>query len=166
LHFPHTTEYAVQVLDRDDVVSTTLASPQPAGIAHVRWFAPGITTLAIYEFVVEDTAHRVPAPGNYRLRVRLLDDSGSLAIERTLHFEAPLPISTLGGMGTHTVTIAGTLASDRMTLRDDSGSVALSHRLLDVPIGATIAVRGSMIETPGRTQAFNPISWGVLNAPK
>jgi hypothetical protein len=108
----------------------------------------------------------VPAPGNYRLRVRLLEDSGTLPVERTLHFEAPLPISTLAGMGTHTVTIAGTLAPDRLTLRDASGSVALSHRLLDMPVGALVAVRGAMIETPSRTQAFNPISWGVLNVAK
>lgn len=108
----------------------------------------------------------MPAPGNYRLRVRLLDASKSQPVERTLHFEAPLPISTLGGMATHVVTLAGTLASDRLILRDASGSVALTHRLLDLPVGATVAVRGSMIETPSRTQAFNPILWGVLNAPK
>jgi hypothetical protein len=42
--------------------------------------------------------------------------------------------------------------------------VTLSHKLLDVPVGATVAVREAMRRTPSRTQAFDPVSWGVYKA--
>jgi hypothetical protein len=164
LHFAHTDEYAIDVLDGSTIVSSTLASSVPMGVPHTRTFFPGITHLAVYELNVYYRDRTVPRPGTYRLRVRLLDDSGMRPVEQSLRLDPPLPISALAKAGTQVVTVEGTLAPDRSTLTDASGSVTLSHKLLGVPVGATLAVRGAMFRTPSRTQAFDPVSWGVYKA--
>jgi hypothetical protein len=166
LHFPSTVEYEVEVLSGTTTISTTLASPAPGGIAHTRAFLPGVTPLAVYELNVEGADHSVPAPGIYTLRVSLLDDGRTTPVEKQLRFIAPLSVSALSGIGTHVVTISGTLGPDRMTIADASGSVALTHRILNEPAGTSLALRGAMIKTPSRVMAFNPVVWGVLTPPQ
>jgi hypothetical protein len=169
IRFTRPVEYSIELRrsNGDVVWSSTRTSPsnEPPFPPHARTFAPGLTTLAVYdwnELLPDGTS---PAPGTYVLGVRLATEKPfSESLERVT-FAPPVSPSSLGALRTgEDFTLAGTLDAERAVLSDDRGSATLSRRLLGAPADRTVLVRGSAIVKAGGSRVFYVERWAVLDA--
>src|SRR6185312_9533388 len=140
-------EYAIEL--RASNGTSIWASPgtaAPNGRAfpvHSRTFAPGSTTLAVYDWNELLTNGTSPPAGTYELQVRLNSDKPLAGSAVRVTFARPISPSSLGALRTgQEFTLAGTLDPQNAVLSDERGSATLSHRLLAAPAGAAILVRG------------------------
>jgi hypothetical protein len=158
-------EYAIEALRDGKVVwSSAPAVPAPGATyaPHRHAFAPGPTTLVIYDWNEVTPQGRSPLPGEYTIRARLLDTSRAAATMRVT-FIAPLPTTALTKLKPNEeVTMAGQLDPLRATLTDANGSVRLSRRLLAAPAGQPVVIRGYATDTAGATRTFTVERWAPL----
>lgn len=171
LSFTEPAEYAIDLRAPDGRI--VWASPGAAGVAngptypaHARTFAPGSTTLAVYDWNGLLSNGKSPPPGSYTLRLRLIVDKPPAETSLRVTFAPPISPSSLGELQPgRDFTLAGTLDAQHAALSDALGSAPLSHRLLAAPAGTTIVVRGFAAVLAGGSRVFTVERWAVLNAP-
>jgi hypothetical protein len=158
-------EYAIEALRDGKVVwSSAPAVPAPGATyaPHHHAFAPGPTTLVIYDWNEVTPQGRSPLPGEYTIRARLLDARHAAATMR-VSFIPPLPTTVLSKLKPNEeVTIAGQLDATRATLTDANGSLRLSRRLLAATAGEPIVIRGYATDAAGGTRTFTVERWAPL----
>jgi hypothetical protein len=166
--FAQPSEYAIDVMRDGNVFWTSLPPSPPPNVSypvHTHSFAPGPTTLVIYEW--NGVAHDgwCPPPGSYDVRVRLLDGSGS-ASSIKLTFARPLPIAGVVKLKPNEeATISGTLDAMRATMSDDTGAIGLARRLTNAPLGTAIVARGYASNRPDGSRQFAIERWAPLGPP-
>ena len=169
LRFLAPAEYAIELHAPGGALvwsTPAAAAPNaPAFPAHTRTFAPGSTTLAVYDWNQLLADGMSPPPGTYALRVRIASD-GPLAESSTrVTFAPPISPSSVSALRAgQDFTLAGTLDAQHAVLSDARGSATLSHRLLAAPAGVPILVRGFVAVLPGGSRVFNVERWAVLSA--
>jgi hypothetical protein len=169
IRFARPAEYAIELRAANGTVLWTSAgSPAPNGPSfpgHARTFAPGSTTLAIYdwnELLADGTS---PPPGAYTLRVYLVTDGDVADNSVRVTFAPPISPSSLSALPSgKDFTLAGELDAQRDALSDERGSTALSRRLLAAPANTPILVRGFSVVKVGAARIFNVERWAVLKA--
>ncbi len=167
--FPTSNLYDIQVLSRKTVVWDYAAANHAVVIAHTREIAPHLTTLGTYVWN-ETVGGRSVAPGVYTLRVRLLDERYAASERVVVRFAPPLPIAALSHFaGKDQVTTAGSVVAKGTSLRDGSGSIALSRRLPAAPQDRSVVVRGYVVRLRSgalllevmRSAPFAPMTQGL-----
>lgn len=170
LHFPQPAEYAIELRAPDGSVLWTSpgAAPppnRPAFPAHARAFAPGSTTLAVYDWNGLLANNNSPSAGSYTLRVRLIVDKPLPESTLRVTFVPPISPSSLAALHPgEDFTLEGTLDAQHAVLSDARGSAPLSRRLLAAPAGTPIAVRGFAAVLVGGSRVFTVERWAVLSA--
>jgi len=170
VRFVRPIEYALELRSSTGTVlwsSATRASPSGPAIApHSRTFAPGATTLAVYDWneLLEDGAS--PAPGTYALSVRLATEKSLPSSSVRVSFASPISPSSLAALPTgEDVTLSGALDTQRAVLSDSRGSATLARRLVAAPLDTPVLVRGFVVAKPDGTRVFNPERWATASAP-
>jgi hypothetical protein len=166
--FPKPVEYDIEVSHAGRPVWSSLPpSPPPnATIApHARAFGAGPTPLVLYDWNELTHEGYSPLPGNYTIRVTLLDAARpSAALDVT--FAQPLPTTVLPKLKPNEeVTIAGRLDATHLVLADANGSIPLSRRLIQAPPDWPIVVRGFATDHPDGSRTFTFERWASLGAP-
>ena len=167
VRFPLPEEYAIDVLRGSDVVWSSPQAPPPPGTVqpHTRSFAPGPTTMAIYDWNELAKNGSSIASGDYTIRVRLLDATSQTA-SATIRFVAPVPVESIAHLKPgDQITIAGTVDNQLLRLTDATGSVTLSRRLVGMGSGL-VAVRGTITLAPGGTRIVSVERWAPLSSPQ
>lgn len=170
LHFTRPAEYAIELRAADGTVIWSspgaAATPQePAFPAHARTFAPGATTLAVYDWNGLLANGESPPAGSYSLRVRLIVDKRLAESNAPVSFAAPISPSSLSVLHPgEEFTLAGILDAQHAVLSDARGSAPLSHRLIAAPAGAPILVRGFVAVLAGGSRVFTVERWAALSA--
>lgn len=160
-------EYAIDVVRGDDAIWSSLPKSERtlAVTRHTHTFAPGATTLVVYEWNELSSDRRSPLPGRYEVRARLLsgdNPSGSTHVR----FVPPYPVAGLAKLEPgEIVTLSGRLDPPRATLTDATGTIALARRLPLAPADEPIALRGFTSRTPNGTLEFNTRRWAPLGPP-
>ncbi|HEY1976959.1 MAG TPA: hypothetical protein VGG89_10460 [Candidatus Baltobacteraceae bacterium] len=168
LRFIQPAEYAIELRASDGTLmwsSPGSARPvAPAFPAHSRTFAPGSTTLAVYDWNQLLGNGSSPPYGTYTLRARLIGDAPVPESSVRVTFVPPLSPSTLPALRAgEDFTLVGRLDEQRAILTDEHGSATLSHRLLAAPSGTLMLVRGFVAVLPGGSRVFNVERWAVLS---
>jgi hypothetical protein len=142
--FPTTDLYRIDVRHEDDVLWSTATLHKPIQIGRKIDVPPGVLRLASQLIDGTTDDKRAYDPGHYTVRVTMLGSRLTTTLERPVEFVVPMPIvralkTALGKV----VTIWGTsfVEAGIAKLRDDSGSVRLSHVLGARPNGKYV-VRG------------------------
>ena len=169
LRFIQPAEYAIQLRGvNGSVMWSTPPAPAPnapAFPAHARVFAPGATTLAVYdwnELLADGTS---PPAGVYTLHARLVTDKPLTESTVRVTFAPPISPSSLGSLRAgEEFTLAGTLDERHAILSDRRGSATLSQRLLAAPAGVPILLRGFATALPGGGRVFTVERWALLSA--
>ncbi|MHB8146673.1 MAG: hypothetical protein ACYDGM_05335 [Vulcanimicrobiaceae bacterium] len=162
-------EYVIDVLHGDTTIWTTM--PQQAAApahfpVHVRTLLPGTNTLAVYDWNEVALNGTSPAPGEYTIRVRLLETGTQLIATTRVRFVAPTPVSAIAKLPVgDAITISGHLDPTRAILTDSTGSTTLSRRLIGAPLDATVAVRGYITATRSGARYLFVQRWAPLSAP-
>ncbi len=172
LHFTQPAEYAIELRAADGSLIWT--SPGAAGTAdvpaypeHARMFAPGSTTLAVYDWNALLSNGNSPPPGGYTLRVRLIVDKPLAGNSIHVTFAPPISPSSLAALHPgQDFTLAGTLDAQHAALSDPRGSAPLSRRLVAAPVGTIILVRGFAAVLAGGSRVFTVERWAMLNVPQ
>lgn len=169
LRFIQPAEYAIELHASDGTLmwsSPGGAAPVgPAFPAHSRTFAPGSTTLAVYDWNQLLADGMSPPAGTYVLRVRITSDKPLAENTVRVTFAPPISPSSMSAlrMG-QDFTLTGTLDAQHAVLSDARGSATLSHRLLAAPAGAPILIRGFVAVLAGGSRVFNVERWALLSA--
>jgi hypothetical protein len=170
IHFTQPAEYAIELRAADGSVlwTTPGAAPspnQPAFPAHARTFAPGSTTLAVYDWNGLLSGGDSPPAGTYTLRAHLIVAKPLAESSVRVTFEPPISPSSLAALRVgEDFTLAGRLDAQHAVLSDARGSAPLSHRLLAAPAGTPILVRGFAAVLAGGSRVFTVERWAVLSA--
>lgn len=167
IRFSQPVEYTIELRAADGftIWSSAVAPPpaQPAFPAHARTFAPGSTTLAVYDWneLLRDASS--PPAGNYTLYVRLTTEKPIAENSVPVRFARPLSPSSLAVLHPgEEYTLAGTLDAQRSVLSDERGSATLTLRLFAAPPGVPVFVRGYVVVKDG-ARSFNVERWATLN---
>ncbi|HZY98518.1 MAG TPA: hypothetical protein VFE36_03010 [Candidatus Baltobacteraceae bacterium] len=168
VRFTQPVEYAIELRAPDGSViwSSAVAPPprQPAFPAHARTFAPGSTTLAVYDWNELLRDGTSPQAGNYTLRVRLATEKPQAENTVRVTFARPLSPSSLAALKIgEEYTLAGTLDAQRAILNDERGSATLALSLFAAPAAVPVFVRGYAVVKNG-TRVFNVERWATLIA--
>ena len=168
IRFTHPVEYAIELRTVDGSTIWSSAVALPPGQAkfplHARTFAPGSTTLAVYDWneLLRDATS--PPAGNYTLRVRLATEKPIAESSVRVTFAHPLSPSALAGLHAgEEYTLAGTLDAQRAAISDERGSATLAQRLFVAPPAVPVFVRGYVVEKNG-TRSFSVERWATPNA--
>lgn len=169
LRFAQPAEYAIELRAADGAtIWSTPRSGMPAAPgfpAHARTFAPGSTTLAIYDWNQLLADGTSPPAGSYTLRARLTSDKLLAESSVRVTFAPPISPSSLGALRLgEEFTLTGTLDAEKAVLSDPRGSATLSRRLLAAPAGTPILVRGFAAVLAGGARVFSVERWAVVNA--
>jgi hypothetical protein len=163
--FPAPSEYEIDLLRGSHVLWTSLR-PQPIVAhfpPHARSFMPGPNVLAVFIWNGLASDGTAPAPGEYTIRVRMLDGGAQPQATMPVRFINTVPVIAVAKLKVgDEVTISGTLDASKSRLTDGSGSIALMRKLPAAP-ETTIAVRGYLTTAPDRTQGFFVERWAPVS---
>jgi hypothetical protein len=170
LHFTRPAEYAIELRAGDGSILWTSpgAAPsanQPTFPAHARTFAPGSTTLAVYDWNALLANGNSPPAGTYTLHAHLIVEKSLAESNVRVTFAPPISPSSLAALRPgQDFTLAGTVDEEHAVLSDARGSALLSRRLLAAPVGTPILVRGFATVLPGGSRVFTVERWAAVNA--
>ena len=169
VHFALPTEYAIDVLRGDTTIWSTMPQEAPSTAhfpVHVHTLLPGANTLAVYDWNEVAQNGTSPAPGEYTIRVRLLETGSQPVATTRVRFVAPTPISAIAKLPVgNAITIAGHLDPTRAILTDSTGSTTLPRRLIGAPLDATVVVRGYIVATRSNARYVFVQRWAPLFTP-
>ncbi len=163
-------EYAIDVLRGDTLVWSTMPQDTTSSAihfpSHLRTVLPGTNTLAVYDWNEIARNGTSPKPGEYTIRVRLLQTGTQPAATTHVRFVAPTPISAIAKLPVgDAITIAGQLDPTRAIVTDSTGSTILPRRLIGAPLGATVAVRGFITATRAGGRYLLVQRWAPFSVP-
>jgi hypothetical protein len=169
IRFASPAEYALELRTPAGIpLWNSSGSPLPKNVsfpAHIRTFAPGSTTLAVYDWNELLSDGTSPPAGNYVIHVRLVTEKYAMEDSVRVTFALPLSPSSLASLRINQAfTLAGSLDDQRAVLRDSRGSANLSRRLLAAPVETTVLVRGFITAKPGGARVFTVERWAAINA--
>lgn len=169
MRFALPAEYAIDVLLGDTLVWSTMPQGATSAIhfpSHLRTVLPGTNTLAVYDWNEIARNGTSPKPGEYTIRVRLLQNGTQPVATTHVRFVAPTPISAIAKLPIgDAITIAGRLDPTREIVTDSTGSTILPRRLIGAPLDATVAMRGFITATRAGGRYLLVQRWAPFSVP-
>ncbi|HTW84392.1 MAG TPA: hypothetical protein VMD91_10020 [Candidatus Sulfotelmatobacter sp.] len=156
LVFPTADLFRVDVLRDDLPVWSSVNGHKPIPITRQIDVAPG--TLRLAAMIVDSTTidRRAFEPGRYVVRVSMLGTDFGTVVDKPIVFDPPATVAqALAAKAGSVITIAGVPYEDGSIprLRDDTGSIRLSHPLALRPSGVYV-VRG-FLDAIGDERVFD-----------
>jgi hypothetical protein len=132
LRFPTADLFRIDVLRGDAPIWSSVTGHRPIPVLRQIDVPPGLLRLA--QQIVDGTTddHHAFAPGRYTVRVSMLGENFGVVVDKTIGFDAPDPIArALNAKFGSVLTVEGEPYIDGGVprLRDESGSIRLSHAL-------------------------------------
>jgi hypothetical protein len=166
--FAQPIEYQIDVSRDGKLYFSSLPASPPPGVVytpHARAFNSGPTPIVLYDWNGITRDKWSPLPGEYTVRVTLLDTARPSATMK-VKFMPPLPTTVLSKLKPNEeVTLAGRLDATRSFLTDSNGTITLSRRLIAAPSDFPIVVRGYPTDHPDGTRTFTFERWAALGEP-